>query len=122
MFFCSRLFKVMLYDVKLEQVTRALEIIKTELLEFERDGTLRGTLSAEDQSKLISGTESLAECVKEAVYVQECVPEDLQLKIKVWKEIDRIVGEDTILASSTSCIGRSFSISIFMYLLRISQG
>ena len=52
-----------------------------------------------------SGTDSLAECVTGAKYIQECVPEVLELKRKVWGEVDKLVGADTILGTSTSCIG-----------------
>ena len=52
-----------------------------------------------------SGTASLAECVTGAKYIQECVPEVLELKRKVWGEVDKLVGTDTILGTSTSCIG-----------------
>ena len=80
--------------------------IKSELVEFENAGTLRGSLAASEQASLVEGTDSLAECVTGATYIQECVPEDLGLKKKVWGAIDAIVDDKTIMASSTSCIGR----------------
>ena len=88
------------------QVTKALENIKAELLEFEAAGTLRGELGAAAQAELISGTDSLADCVTGAKYIQECVPEVLELKRKVWADIDKLAGDETILATSTSCIGK----------------
>jgi len=113
MIFASVGYKVVLFDVEAAQVTKALENIKAELLEFEAAGTLRGTIGAAAQAELISGTDSLADCVTGAKYVQECVPEVLELKRKVWAEIDKIAGDETILATSTSCIVPS-KISDFM--------
>merc|ERR1712142_313500 len=104
MIFASVGYKVVLFDVESSQVTKALENIKAELLEFEAAGTLRGELGAVAQAELISGTDSLEECVTGAKYIQECVPEILELKKKVWGAIDKIVDDKTILGSSTSCI------------------
>jgi len=105
MIFASVGYNVVLYDVEEKQVTAAIESIARELKQFESEGTLRGdTLTAEQQAQLISGTSSLQECVQGCVYIQECIPENLDLKIKVWKKIDEFVGNETILASSTSCI------------------
>ena len=53
---------------------------------------------------LISGAKTVKECVEGAFYIQECVPELLPLKQKVFQEIDEFAGDETILASSTSCI------------------
>ena len=84
--------------------------IKSELVEFERAGTLRGSLVAADQASLVEGTDSLEDCVKGAKYIQECVPEDIDLKKKVWGAIDAIVDDKTIMASSTSCIGETVTL------------
>merc|ERR1712042_29614 len=113
MIFASVGYKVVLFDVESSQVTKALENIKAELLEFEAAGTLRGELGAVAQAELISGTDSLEECVTGAKYIQECVPEILELKRKVWADIDKVAGDQTILATSTSCIVPS-KISDFM--------
>lgn len=48
------------------------------------------------------GTTSLEQAVKGALLVQECVPENLELKRKVWKGVDDVAGPNTIYSSSTS--------------------
>ena len=105
MIFASAGYKVTLYDILESQVSAALTNIASELVQFEKDGVIRGTISAADQTKLISGSSNLSDCIKDCVYVQECVPENLELKMKVWGQIDEFVdNENAILASSSSCI------------------
>jgi len=104
MIFASVGYEVVLYDVVKEQVTKAIKDIRSELVEFEKAGTLRGSINAVEQGALVSGTDSLKECVQGTIYIQECVPEVLDLKIKVWTELDALVDPTTILATSTSCI------------------
>lgn len=46
----------------------------------------------------------MKELVKNAMYIQECVPENLDLKRKIYAQLDEILEDQTILASSTSAI------------------
>lgn len=131
MIFASVGYKVTLYDIDPQQVQKALDNIQVELEQFEKDGVLRGNLKAAEQQPLISGSTDLEQSVKvifyflfrlnvlilqtwlnhqlstwkDVVYIQECVPENLALKKKVWAQVDNLVQDSqTILASSSSCI------------------
>lgn len=104
MLFAGAGYRVHLYDVTLDLVAKAVEDIEHQLTVLETKGMLRGTISPTEQLKLISSAATLKECVEGAVYIQECVPENLPLKQKIFLEIDELVNNDTILASSTSCI------------------
>jgi len=104
MLFAAAGYNVCLFDIKPEQVTAALDNILTQLKDLSSQGLLRGSLSVEEQHGLISGTSSLSDCAKQAVYIQECVPEDLSMKIAVFAELDTLVSGNTVLASSTSAM------------------
>lgn len=107
MLWASGGYTVSLYDIKEEILQKALDDINSQLKELEQTGALKGSLSADDQIKLISTTTDLKECVKDAKLVQENVPEVLELKQKTFKELDDIVTDDTILISSTSAMPAS---------------
>jgi L-gulonate 3-dehydrogenase len=49
----------------------------------------------------------LAEALSGAGHVQECVPEDLALKRRLFAELDRLAGPEAILASSSSFLPAS---------------
>lgn len=69
------------------------------------DPTIRGTLSAERQIEAITGTIDLVEAVQDTVYIQESVPENLELKRKVVTQImENTTSDDVIISSSTSCL------------------
>merc|ERR1712071_737409 len=84
MLFCGAGYNVCMYDVSRDLVSKALEDI--------------------DQQLELKGSETLKDCLEGACYIQECVPENLELKIKIFNEIDELVENDVIMASSTSCI------------------
>jgi len=104
MLFASGGYKVVIYDKDPKVSEAALVNINEQLKKLEDAELLRGSLSAEEQMDLISSTTELSECVKDAVYVQESVPEKLELKQSVFKQLDKLVSDTVILGSSTSCI------------------
>ncbi|GAB1598719.1 lambda-crystallin-like [Argonauta hians] len=104
MLFAASGYKVSLFDLNPDQVTNALENILSQLKNLEKLSLLRGSLSVQQQYENISKAESLESCVTGAFYVQECVPENLELKKKVLSSIDVHLSNEALLASSSSCI------------------
>uniref|UniRef100_A0A8C8E6Z7 L-gulonate 3-dehydrogenase n=1 Tax=Otus sunia TaxID=257818 RepID=A0A8C8E6Z7_9STRI len=104
MVFAAGGFKVKLYDIAQQQLTSALENIRKQMKELEESGFLKGTLSAEQQLALISICTDLKAAVEGATFIQECTPENLELKKKIFGQLDLIVGNTVILSSSTSCL------------------
>ena len=80
-------FQVVVYDISQEIVDKALDNLKSQLTDLEEAKSLRGDLKADQQVSLISGTTDLKDAVVGCFYVQECVPEDLDLKVDelFWK-------------------------------------
>ncbi|XP_053564501.1 lambda-crystallin homolog [Bombina bombina] len=107
MVFASGGFPVKLYDVVKEQVASALEDIRKQMGELKKADMLRGTLSAEDQMALISGCSDLKSALEGAIFIQECVPENLELKRKIFAELDLHVSDAAIISSSTSALSPS---------------
>ena len=135
MIFASAGFNVRIYDIAQAQIKAALEDIASQLRILEKDGLIRGTLSvgiqwfflvysvgpavdrqrlgrymdpcllAEKQIAAITGTDDLAEAIKDTIYIQESVPENLELKQKVLTQImENTTSDDVIISSSTSCL------------------
>lgn len=107
-----------LYDIEQQQITNALENIRKELKSLEQSGSLKGSLSAEQQSALISGGINLEEAVEGAMHIQECVPENLELKKKIFAQLDRLVDDRVVLSSSSSCLLPS---KLFVGLAHVKQ-
>ena len=62
--------EVVIYDIEESQLKFAETFIAQQLTELEKAGHLRGTLTSEDQTRRISFSRSLEDCVKGAEYVQ----------------------------------------------------
>ncbi|XP_059000845.1 lambda-crystallin homolog isoform X1 [Mustela lutreola] len=118
MLFASGGFKVKLYDIGQQQVTNALEKIRKEMKFLEQSGSLKGSLGAEEQLSLISGCLNIQEAVEGAMHIQECVPENLELKKKIFAQLDQIVDDKVVLSSSTSCLLPS---KVFAGLAHVKQ-
>lgn len=102
MLFASVGYQVQIYDIIPDQVSKSLERIETELKRLESEKLLRGTLTAAQQFSCIAGTTDIMALVKGAILIQECVPENVNLKTKLYEQLDTILEPQTILSSSTS--------------------
>ncbi|XP_022094851.1 lambda-crystallin-like isoform X2 [Acanthaster planci] len=118
MIFVSAGYRVTIFDVKESQLTGAMVDISNQLAELQKSGLLRGTLTPEQQKALISVTSDLKEAVTGSLHVQECVPENEELKKKVFSEVEQHASDETVLCSSVSCIVPS---KIFAHLSRRGQ-
>ncbi|XP_038577094.1 lambda-crystallin homolog [Micropterus salmoides] len=104
MVFVSGGIRVKIYDNQPGQAAKAVTEIRKQLEELEEAHMLRGELTAAQQLALLSSYDDLAQALEGAFFVQECVFEQLEVKQSVFQEIERLVGKDIILSSSTSCL------------------
>ncbi|KAM6978333.1 lambda-crystallin homolog [Tautogolabrus adspersus] len=104
MVFISGGYSVRIYDNQPGQAANAIKEIRKQLEELEGAHMLRGDLTATQQLALLSSYDDLAQALEGAFFVQECVFEQLEVKQSVFQDLERLVGKDVILSSSTSCL------------------
>jgi 3-hydroxybutyryl-CoA dehydrogenase len=95
-------YEVSIYDIEDKFVQGGLNTIQKNL---QRYFVEREKLTQEEADKLfrkIKGTTALEAAVKDVQVVIESIPENLELKQQVFKELDELCPPETILASNTS--------------------
>lgn len=100
-------YTVSMYDIDSKQFQIASEVIQNLATDWEKEGWLRMNDKIEDVVNRVTFETDLQAAVKDAVYLQECVPEKLEMKQAIFSQLDTLVNDTTILASSASCIGPS---------------
>ncbi|XP_029967938.1 lambda-crystallin homolog [Salarias fasciatus] len=104
MVFVSGGYSVKIYDNQPGQSAKAITEIRKQLAELEEAHMLRGTLTASQQLALLSSYDDLAAALQGAFFIQECVFEQLEVKQSIFQDVERLVGPDVVLSSSTSCL------------------
>lgn len=97
-------YTVNLVDINEEFVQKGLQAIDDRM---ERFFVAKGKITAEAKQnimKRIAGTTSIAEAVKDIDFVIEAVPEMMNLKQDVFKQLDKYAPGGVILASNTSTL------------------
>lgn len=96
-------YQVVMYDIKSEILDSALSKIKWSLDKFVERKKLTEKQRDEIMDR-IKTTKNLEEAVKDTDYVLEAVFENVDLKRKVFSELDKAAPKHAILASNTSSI------------------
>lgn len=101
--FAVRGYPVTLVDVRDELLSRALENIRSNLTLMAQRGISHPD-HIETTIKRIKTTLDLNEAAAEAQFVVEAVSEDLELKQDIFRDLDALCPEGTILTTNTSVI------------------
>jgi len=104
--FAKGKYTVQLFDTEKKQLEVVLPDVTEKLKVLLQDNLLKGQTVEEIVSR-ITTTDNLTEALNGAIYVQECIPENVDLKIKIFTQLDSLASPGAILASSTSAIPAS---------------
>jgi 3-hydroxybutyryl-CoA dehydrogenase len=95
-------YKVALHDTSEKFLERARSLIHSGLCTLLDAGILDGWATAEGIKSRIQLTTDLEKAVKDKAIVVEAINEDANAKYDLFKSIDPIIGNETIIASNTS--------------------
>jgi len=96
-------YNVVLRDIEQKFLDKAMEKIKWSLDKLVSKEKISQTLAEQIYSR-IKPVIDLKEAVKDCQLVIEAVPEIMELKKKVYDELDKVTGNDVIFASNTSTL------------------
>lgn len=96
-------FKVSLVDVAQESLDKGLLTITKNLDRIVSKGNLTEEQKAETLGNISTFTK-LEDCAKDADLIVEAATENLDLKLKIFKQMDELTSENCILATNTSSI------------------
>lgn len=96
-------FEVSLVDVSSEQLQKGLSTIEKNLERMITKGTLSQADKENTLGRITSYTQ-LSEAAPEADLIVEAATENLELKLKIFAQMDELSKEDCILATNTSSI------------------
>lgn len=96
-------YKVILRDIEQKFLDKALEKIKWSLQKMVEKQKITD-MQAEKYFNNITPVVDLNEALKNTDLIIEAVPEDFELKKKVYSELDNVSNENTIYASNTSTL------------------
>ena len=104
----SNLFeKVILNDVDENALSTAREYITKGLEKIESKGKLSQGLTTESLIKNLSTSKNLITSIKETDFVVEAIPEVMELKQELFKELGEYAPDHTVLATNTSTMSIS---------------
>jgi 3-hydroxyacyl-CoA dehydrogenase len=95
--------EVSIWDERAEAIDEALAFVNKALPELDANGLLNGEAALNVRARM-RRAQSFEEALDGASHIQENTPEDLEIKRRVFAELDRIAPPDAVLASSTSAI------------------
>lgn len=98
---------VYLYDTIPSAPSVALVEIRRQLEQLDRFDLLFNQTPDDIVKRIqtVETLEKLKELLQEGIdHVQECIPEDVELKTKLFLQFDEIIPSNVLFASSTSCI------------------
>lgn len=96
-------YKVALIDISAEALNRGMATIGKNLDRM----VAKGSITAADKDNTLANIKThtvLAEGVSNADLVVEAATENVELKLNIFRELDKVCAENTILASNTSSI------------------